>query len=273
MSVTNLAKRRGKILDDIMQFHREQLLKTMRETLLEDLRAFASVAPPKTDLVKLLQQPGMTIIAGCQKASPVKGLLVPGYDAVRRAGKFIEAGATAVAIHTDARHYQGQLADLRDARETLPRKAPIIRHDFIFDPYQVYESCVAGADGVTLLTAVLGAADLRELVQLTQKLHMTPIVDVHTEAELTQAVAAKPPVILINRRNWQTFELHENRVAELRPLLPETILVIGSGGYDTPAAVHQARAHRLHGILIGEALARHKAPDLLLQEMVRANGR
>ncbi|MCA9959223.1 MAG: indole-3-glycerol-phosphate synthase [Anaerolineales bacterium] len=271
MSVTNLAKRRGKILDDILHYYREQLPKTMRETPLEDLRAFASVAPPKTDLTQLLRAPGTTLIAGCQKASPVKGLLVPGYNAVRRAEKFVEAGATAVAIHTDARHYQGQLEELRDVRETLPRKIPVIRHDFIFDPYQMYESSVAGADAVWLITAVFGESDLREMLQLAQKLDMTPIVDVHTEAELAQATAVNAPVIAINRRNWQTFALHEERVAELRPQVPETTLVIASGGYDTPEAIRQERGQHLHGVLVGEALARNKTPDLLLRNMAKAN--
>lgn len=278
MSVTNLAKRRGKILDDIMRYYREQLPKVMRETPMEDLRAFASVAPPTTDLLKLLREPGLTIIAGCQKASPVKGLLVPRYNAVRRAQEFVRAGATAVSIWTDARHYQGQITDLRDVREMLPHKVPVIRQDFIFHPYQVYESCVAGADALVLLTAVLGETDLRELVQLTQKLHMTPIVDVHTEAELAHALAAQSPIININRRNWQTFEQRETAVTELYPLLAETVpaaampAVITSGGYDTPAAIHQIRSQHVQGVLIGEALARHQSPDLLLREITRVRG-
>ncbi|MCA9936918.1 MAG: indole-3-glycerol-phosphate synthase [Anaerolineales bacterium] len=271
MSVTNLAKRRGKILDDMMRFHRGNLPKRMAEIPLEDLRAFASLTPPATDLAALLRQPGTTLIASCQKASPVRGLLANHYNAVRRAQEFVKAGATAVAIHTDARHYQGQLEDLRDARETLPRQVPLIHRDFIFDPYQVYESRVAGADGIWLITAVLGESDLRALIKLTQKLGMIPLVDVHTEEELGLATAVNAPVIVLNRRNWQTFAIHEDRVAELRPHVPETTLVIAAGGYDTANAIREARPHNLHGILIGEALARSKTPDLLLREMVKAN--
>ncbi len=277
MSVSNLAKRRGKVLDDIMRYYREQLPKVMAETPIEDLRAFASVAPPTTNLTALLRQPGLRLIATCQKASPMRGLLVNQYDAARRAAALVQAGAAAVAVWTDSRHYQGRLEDLRDVRETLPARVPVIRQDFVFDPYQVYESRVAGADGVVLLTAVLGKNDLHALAALCQKLEMTPILDAHTpeEAALAVEVAAQveTAVIALNRRNWQTYEVQPNRAAELRERLPETAVVILRGGYDTPDAIRQARPLRPNAILIGEALSRSKAPDLLLKEMVRVVGK
>lgn len=273
MSVSNLAKRRGKVLDDIMRYYREKLPKVMEETPIEDLRAFASVAPPTTDLAALLRQPGLRLIATCQKASPMRGLLVNHYDAARRAAALAQAGAAAIAVWTDGRHYQGGLEDLRDAREALPAKVPVIRQDFIFDPYQVYESRVAGADGVVLLTAVLGKNDLHALAALCQKLHMTPILDAHTPQEtalaLEVAAQVETAVIALNRRNWQTYEVQPNRAAELKELLPETAVVILRGGYDTPDAIRQARPLRANAILIGEALSRSKTPDLLLKEMAR----
>lgn len=267
MSVTNLAKRRGKILDDIMRDHRERLPKTMADTPLEDLRAFASVAPPPTDLLAALQGPRLHLIAGLQKASPVRGLLVRKYDPVRLARQVANAGATAVAIHTDARHYQGQLEELRDVRETLPAKVPVIRHDFIFDPYQVYESRVAGADGLVLLTAVLGENGLRTLIQLSQKLGMTPLVDVHTAEDVAQAIAAQAPIILINRRNWQTFEVAKELPTQLRPTIPADLPVIVGGGISQPADLAPLRRLGVQGVLVGEALARSKDPLALLKTL------
>jgi indole-3-glycerol phosphate synthase len=178
-------------------------------------------------------------------------------------------GATAVAIHTDARHYQGQLAELRDLRETLPAKAPIIRHDFIFDPYQVYESRVAGADGIVLLTAVLGENDLRSLIQLSQKLRITPLVDVHTPDDVTHALAAQAPVILINRRHWQTFTVHEEVPTQLRPLIPPDLPVIVTGGISQPADLIPLRRLGVQGVLVSEALARSKDPLILLRALVQ----
>ncbi len=267
MSVTNLAKRRGKILDDIMRDHRERLPKTMANTPLEDLRAFASVAPPPTNLLAALQGPRLHLIAGLQKASPVRGLLARKYDPVSQAQQYANMGVTAVAIHTDARHYQGQLEELRDVRETLPAKVPVIRHDFIFDPYQVYESRVAGADGVVLLTAVLGENDLRTLIQLSQKLGMTPLVDAHTPDEVALALVAQAPVILINRRHWQTFEVAEEVPAQLRPIIPADLPVIVTGGLSQPAELAPLRGLGVQGVLVGEALARSKDPLALLKAL------
>lgn len=267
MSVSNLAKRRGKILDDIMRDHRERLPKTMADTPLEDLRAFASVAPPPTDLRAALEATRLHLIAGLQKASPVRGLLVRKYDPVRLARQFANAGATAVAIHTDTRHYQGQLEELRDVRETLPAKVPVIRLDFIFDPYQVYESRVAGADGLVLLTAVLGENDLRTLIQLSQKLGMTPLVDVHTAEDVARAIAAQAPIILVNRRSWQTFEVDEGLPAQLRPAIPAAVPVIVGGGISQPADLTPLRRLDVQGVLVGEALTRSKDPLAVLKAL------
>lgn len=269
MSVTNLAKRRGKILDDIMRDHRERLPKTMADTPLEDLRAFASVAPPPADLRAALQAPRLHLIVGLQKASPVRGLLVRKYDPLGLARQFANMGVTAVAIHTDARHYQGQLEELRDLRETLPNKVPVIRHDFIFDPYQVYESRVAGADGLVLITAVLGETDLRELVKLSLKLGMTPLVDVQSEDELSQALAAESPIILINRRSWHTFNVDEELAAQLRPAIPANIPVIVGGGINQPTDLTPLRPLGIQGLLVSEALARSKDPLSLLKALAQ----
>ena len=130
MSVSKLAKQRGQILDEIMAYHREQLPKIMRETPLEDLRAFASIASPPRDFHAALAQPGVSLIAECKKASPSKGLMVRNYDPVAIAKAYQKAGASAISVLTDGRHFQGSLEDLRDVRETV--KIPVLRKDFIF---------------------------------------------------------------------------------------------------------------------------------------------
>ncbi|MCA9973702.1 MAG: indole-3-glycerol-phosphate synthase [Anaerolineales bacterium] len=270
MSVSNLAKQRGKILEEILRHHREQLPRLMRDTPLEDLRAFASVAPPTVDVTAALRRPHLALVAACQKASPVRGLLARPYAAPAQARLYTQAGATAVAVWTDARHYQGQLADLRDVRESLRPKFPVIRHDFIFDPYQVYESRVAGADGILLLAAALGAGELQALAQLARRLGMTPIVDVHTPDELARALAAEPPILYLNRRSWHTFEVEEDVVARLLPAVPPGVLALAAGGIHTAADVRALRQTGATAVLLGEALARHKAPQQFLRELLAA---
>ena len=138
MSVSNQAKSRGKILDEIMAYHRENLPKIMREVPLADLRAFANVTAPARDFYAALKKPGVSLIAECKKASPSKGLMVRKYDPVELARTYAKAGASAISVLTDARHFQGSLEHLRDVKEAV--KVPVLRKDFIFDPYQVYEA-------------------------------------------------------------------------------------------------------------------------------------
>ena len=180
MSVSKVARRRGEILDEIMAYHRERLPKVMREVPLEDLRAFASVAPPPLNFFDALNSPGVSLIAECKKASPSKGLLVPNYDPLGLAQIYTRAGASAISVLTDKRHFQGSLEDLRGIKEGMlddletgfDRKIPILRKDFIFHPYQIYESRVAGADALLLIVRVLSDSELRDLLGITHKLGM-----------------------------------------------------------------------------------------------------
>ena len=119
MSVSNQAKSRGKILDEIMTYHREQLPKTMREVPLADLRAFTAITSPPLDFYAALKKPGVSLIAECKKASPSKGLMVRDYDPVALAKTYAKAGASAISVLTDARHFQGSLEHLRDVKEAI----------------------------------------------------------------------------------------------------------------------------------------------------------
>lgn len=258
MSVTNTAKRRGTILDEIMTFHRENLPKIMRETPLENVRAFAQVAPPALDFYAALKAPGVSLIAECKKASPSKGLIAPNYDPVMLAKTYVQAGARAISVLTDGRHFQGSLADLRDVKEALGAKAPVLRKDFMFHPYQIYEARAAGADAILLIAAVLSDRDVADLLKLTHKLGMNALVEVHTEAELTRMLALGPRIIGVNNRNLQTFEVDFENTARLRQMIPPEIVVVGESGLKTAVDVQQMRKIGVDAILVGETLVRSK---------------
>jgi indole-3-glycerol phosphate synthase len=258
MSVTNTAKRRGTILDEIMTFHRDHLPKVMRETPLENVRAFAQTAPPALDFYAALKTPGVSLIAECKKASPSKGLLVRDYDAAKLAQTYVKAGARAVSVLTDGRHFQGSLADLRDVKEALGKKAPVLRKDFTFHPYQIYEARAAGADAILLIAAVLSDGDVRDLLKLTHKLGMNALVEVHTEAELTRMLALEPRIIGVNNRNLQTFEVDFENTARLRQMIPADIVVVGESGLKTAVDVHHMLEIGVDAILVGETLVKSK---------------
>ncbi len=271
MSVTKLAQRRGTILDEIMTFHRENLPKIMRENPLADLRALASVAPPTLDFYAVLKRPGVSLIAECKKASPSKGLIVPHYDAVEIAQAYAKAGASAISVLTDGRHFQGSLADLRDVKEAVgKKKVPVLRKDFIFDPYQVYEARVAGADALLLIAAVLGDTDLKELLALTQRLEMNALIEVHTEEEVARVLPLQPRIIGINNRNLQTFAVDFDNTARLRQLIPAEVVIVGESGIKTAVDVRKMAQIGVDAILVGETLVKSKDIYKTTAELVKA---
>lgn len=271
MSVTNVAKRRGKILDEIMTFHRENLPKIMREVPLADLRAFASVAPPTLDFYAALKKPGVSLIAECKKASPSKGLMVPDYDAANLAKTYAAAGASAISVLTDARHFQGSLADLRDVKETVvKKKVPVLRKDFIFDPYQVYEARVAGADALLLIASVLSDNDLKELLALTHRLGMNALIEVHTGEELARVLPLHPRIVGVNNRNLQTFEVDFDNTARLRQQIPADVVAVGESGLKTAVDVQKMAQIGVDAILVGETLVKSKNVSKKVAEFVKA---
>jgi indole-3-glycerol phosphate synthase len=256
MSVTNLAKRRGEILDEIMAHHRETLPKTMAEAPFENLRAMATVVSPPRDFAAAVRAPGLSLIAECKKASPSKGLLVPNYDPVRLAQTYEKAGARAISVLTDARHFQGSLTHLRDVREAV--RLPVLRKDFIFHPYQLYEARVAGADAVLLIAAVLSDTELRELLALSRRLGMAAVIEVHDEDELGRVLPLRPELLGVNNRNLQTFDVDLGTTARLRALIPPEIAVVGESGLKTADDVRAMKAAGADAILVGESLVRSK---------------
>ena len=270
MSVTNVSKRRGTILDEIMAFHRENLPKIKREVPLENVRALAQTAVPPLDFYAALKVPGVSLIAECKKASPSKGLMVPNYDPVKLATTYVKAGARAISVLTDGRHFQGSLSDLRDVKEAIGSKAPVLRKDFVFDPYQIYEARAAGADAILLIAAVLSDADVKSLMALTHKLGMNALVEVHTEEELERMLAIGPRIIGVNNRNLQTFEVDFANTARLRQMIPDDVVVVGESGLKTAVDVREMLKIGVDAILVGETLVKSKDTYQTAKSFVKA---
>lgn len=256
------------MLDEIMANHRDQLPKTMQEVPFEDLRAFASVAPPTRDFYAALKAPGVSLIAECKKASPSKGLMVPHYDPVVLAQTYERAGASAISVLTDGRHFQGSLEHLRDVKESV--RLPVLRKDFIFHPYQVYEARVAGADALLLLAAVLSDSEIRQLLALTHQLAMHALIEVHTEEELERVLRLNPRIIGVNNRNLQTFTVDFANTARLRTAIPPEIVTIAESGLKSADDVRQMAAIGVDAVLVGETLVRSKDVYQTTRALVKA---
>jgi indole-3-glycerol phosphate synthase len=288
MSVSQQSQRRGTILDEIMTFHREQLPKIKREVPIGDLRALASVTPPAVSFKAALDLPGVSLIAECKKASPSKGLLMAHYDPVQLVQTYVRAGARAISVLTDGRHFQGSLAHLRDVKELLanlrpfiggkgdPRLKtgiPVLRKDFIFDPYQLYEARAAGADAVLLIAAVLEGGELADLLAMSREIGLEALVEVHTATELERVLPLSPPVIGINNRDLQTFKVDFNNTARLRAMIHPGITVVAESGIKTADDVRALATMGVDAILVGETLVRSKDIGATAAKLVAAGRR
>ncbi|MCP5099333.1 MAG: indole-3-glycerol phosphate synthase TrpC [Chloroflexi bacterium] len=251
-----------------MAFHREQLPKLKRTIPIEDLRAFTAVTPPAIDFCAALQKKGVSLIAECKKASPSKGLMVPDYDPVQLAKTYQKGGASAISVLTDGRHFQGSLEDLRDVKESV--KLPVLRKDFMFDPYQVYEARVAGADAILLIASVLSQSEMASLLKLTHELGMNALIEVHSDEELQKVLPLQPKIIGVNNRNLQTFEVDFQNTARLRDQIPAEIVAVGESGLKTFNHVQLMRKIGVDAILVGETFVRSKALYKTVSSFVRA---
>ncbi len=264
MSVTNKSKRRGMILDEIMSHHRERLPKLMEQTPIEDLRALAAAMPATVDFEAALRLLGVSLIAECKKASPSKGLIARRYDPVQLARNYVAGGARAISILTDGRHFQGNLTHLRDAKEAIAGNSPaipILRKDFLFHPYHIYESRAVGADAILLIATVLSRKEMEKLYRLANKLGLAVLFEAHAKEDLDKILPLQPKIIGVNNRNLQTFVVDFDNAARLRHHIPPEIVMVGESGIKNGADVIKMRQIGVDAVLVGETLMR--SPDVI----------
>jgi indole-3-glycerol phosphate synthase len=256
------------ILDKIMLYKREELPKRKREFTEATLRAALFIAPPPRDFAAALRQPGVSLIAECKRASPSKGLLRNAYDAVALAKEYEANGARAISVLTDARFFQGKIDDLAAVRQAV--KVPVLRKDFIFDPYQIIEARAAGADAILLITSLLPGKTLRNLRLEAERLGMQALVEVHDEAELEHALASGAKIIGVNNRDLRTFEVDFNTTGRLRALIPPDKILVSESGIHSSADVRQLAKMGADAMLVGERLVRAKDVGRQVWLLVRA---
>ena len=273
------ARRRGKLLEYIMAWKRQELPKQMAEMPLDQVKAFAQVTPEPLDLAAALTaQPGVSLIAEVKRASPSKGLIARDWDPERIAETYARHGAAAISCLTDARFFQGKLEHLTAIKERLQaikRPVPVLRKDFLFHEHQIYESRMAGADAVLLIVAVLSDRQLRELLGLTRRLGMQALVEVHDPEEVKRALAVDARIIGINNRDLRTFTVELETTARLRALIPQDRVVVSESGIRTPEDVHRVAEMGVDAILVGETFCRlpQSKRGAKVQEFVQAGRR
>ncbi|MEZ5658847.1 MAG: indole-3-glycerol phosphate synthase TrpC [Burkholderiaceae bacterium] len=201
---------------------------------------------------------GPAVIAEVKKASPSKGVIRTDFDPAAIADSYAQAGACCLSVLTDVEFFQGSLHNLRLARAACP--LPVLRKDFIVDPYQVLEARAAGADCILLIVAALDDGRLRELEDAAVELGLDVLVEVHDRAELDRALALRTPLLGINNRDLRSFEVSLAHTIDLLPAIPGERLVITESGIATRADVATMQAAGVNAFLVGEAFMRQADP-------------
>ena len=205
------------------------------------------------------------VIAEIKKASPSKGVMRENFAPAEIAGQYARAGAACLSVLTDRDYFQGHADYLKAARRAC--NLPVLRKDFMVDPYQVYEARYWGADAILLIVAALSDSQLSELEAVALQLGMDVLVEIHDGDDLDRALRLESPLLGINNRNLRTFETSLQTTLDLLPRVPSDRLLITESGILAPSDVTLMREHGVHGFLVGEAFMRQPDPGQALQAL------
>ena len=250
------------ILHKIVAVKREEVAALIRQKPLAAVRADAESRLQTRDFVGALRQKiaagKPAVIAEVKKASPSKGVLRADFIPADIAQSYAEYGAACLSVLTDKDFFQGRIEYLKQARASCG--LPVLRKDFMIDPYQIYESRVVGADCILLIAACLDDQQMKDMEALALALDMAVLVEVHDATELERALKLKTPLIGINNRNLKTFEVSLDTTLELMGRVPADRLLVTESGIVSPADVKRLREAKVNAFLVGEAFMRAEEP-------------
>ena len=262
------------ILKTILQRKKEEIAERSRKTGIQAMMERAQAADRVRGFIAAIEQriaDGQpAVIAEIKKASPSKGVLREQFDPAEIAQSYQRHGAACLSVLTDRDFFQGGEAFLEQARSAC--SLPVIRKDFIIDPYQVYEARAIDADCILLIVAALDDHGLKELLDLAHELNMDVLMEVHDDAELERALATGARLIGINNRNLRTFETRLSTTLDMLDSIPDERIVVTESGIHTREDVQLMREHDVHTFLVGEAFMRADDPGEKLAELFGFGG-
>lgn len=262
------------ILKKIIDYKKPELAATKAARPLVEIQArLADLEDQPRRFEQALRNAGESgwtpIIAEVKKGSPSKGLIRSDFDPLRIASAYEKGGATCLSVLTEEHFFLGHLSYLSIIREQVG--LPLLRKDFILDPYQIYEARAAGADAVLLIAAMLDLHQLRDFVALARELHLDALLEVHDEKELDAALATDCTLIGINNRNLRTFVCDLATTERLARLVPAERLIVTESGVNNRADIIRLRDAGAGAFLIGEALMREPDMGAKLRELLGTN--
>ena len=254
------------VLARIIQARRDAVAYRKRVLPEAVLRMGVTKADPVRDFAAALTRDALNVITELKKASPSHGVLRSDFDAATLAAEFERAGAAALSVVTEEEFFQGDLNYLRQARKRVA--LPILRKDFILDPWQVWETRATNADSFLLIVAALSQETLVELLTLGRELGMEPLVEVHTREELDRALAAGARILGVNNRDLRTLDVRVETSLELIEVIPDECIAVSESGLRKHAQLVQLRAAGFDAFLVGETLMTSPDPAAALRALL-----
>ncbi len=240
------------ILDKIIEDKKEELAETKRITPLAELKARLVDIGQGKDFIGALNKSGLQIIAEVKPASPSKGVIRPDCNPVEIARVYEQNGAAAVSVLTERHYFNGSLENLMKIRQNIT--LPLLRKDFISEPYQIYEAKAAGADAVLLIAAILSKEQMQDFYGLARELDLAALTEVHNYKELDKTLLMEPPIVGINNRDLKTMKTDiETSVCMITDIPPE-VLVVSESGIKTSQDMKRLAHAGVEAVLVGETL-------------------
>ncbi len=248
------------ILDEIVSAKRDELTDQKKNVSIRSLEDLAKDQLSPLDFGAALRGDKTRLIAEVKKASPSRGLLCPDFDPIKLASIYTTHGAAAVSVLTDPR-FQGELGHIQEIKAAgASGPCPVLRKDFIFDPYQIYEARSVGADALLLIVSILSGSQLKELINLTEELRMQCLVEIHDMAEMNIALESGAQVIGINNRDLRTFKTDLAVTLGLAKYVPEGKITVSESGINSTHHLDQLDVVGIDAVLVGEAIV--TSPDI-----------
>lgn len=256
----------GTVLDRILESRRAAVEHRKRVLPETALKYGVAAATPLRDFTAALSRDGLNVIAELKPASPSRGVIRDPFDHVALAQSLSAAGATALSVLTEPEFFGGTLKNMRDARKEITQ--PVLRKDFIFDPWQVWESRANDADSFLLIVAALRDPALQDLIELGRELKMEPLVEVHTKPELERALGAGARIVGVNNRDLKTLEVRLDTSFTLIDQIPDDCIAVAESGLSSNAGLMRLRKAGFDAFLVGESLMSATDPGAALAQLL-----
>ncbi len=240
------------MLDKIIAQKREEVKQRKKVAPMAYLQERIARRKPALDFALALTGDRIRLIAEVKQASPSRGVLNPNFNPTELARAYAEGGAAAISVLTEQNYFMGRIEHVEAIKEVVA--LPLLRKDFIFDPYQVYESRAYGADALLLITAILSQGQLKDLGSLSHSLGLKCLVEVHNGDEVERALLSEAEIIGINNRDLNTFAVDIDTTRRLRRLIPKEKVVVSESGIKSQNDMEKLARWGVHAVLVGEAL-------------------